>query len=280
MKRRGTMAWGRGGGTALALGVVALVGLLLASCAPYAVPRAQLDEGARQARFLRALEERRRGARTVDLDASLWVRTSGVEDVPGMQARLLLAAPDAFRIRVGSSFGTALDLAARGDSLAAYVPGARIGIEIDAVRDSLGLRDPGGLGFKLWSAGWDPPREAWSTVAWSDTLRFLAWWDGADSVALEVGSDGLPRTVRLSAAAEPVLVAEYRGWQVWDGVLWPARLAIGDAAGRVRLTCVVHRARFREPGDPGRVRLRLPAGAERFTPAQLLRILERVTSSS
>ena len=47
---------------------------------------------------------------------------------PAPQARLLLAAPDAFRLRVDSLFGTALDLAARGDSLTAYVPPRRAGM--------------------------------------------------------------------------------------------------------------------------------------------------------
>jgi hypothetical protein len=86
--------------------------------------------------------------------------------------------------------------------------------------------------------------------------------------------------VRLKAPEQPAVEAEYLGWEVWDGVAWPSRLAVGDAGGRVRMTCVIRRAHLGAAADRGRVRLRLPDGVERFTREELLRVLERVSSSS
>src|SRR5262249_9225831 len=149
--------------------------LAIESCAPHrlAPPRIELDE--RRARFLGALAARESRGASAELDVSAWVRASDWRDLPGVRARLLVSAPDAFRIRVESTFGTALDLSARGDTLVAYVPHDRLGMELDSAADSLGIADPGILGFRLWTARWHPPDEAWNRAEIADSVLVMRW---------------------------------------------------------------------------------------------------------
>jgi hypothetical protein len=252
---------------------------LIASCAPLRPPAAELTAEPRRDRFRAALAEREARGAGVEAELSLWVKSTAAGDLPGAQARLLLASPDAFRLRVASAFGVALDLAAEGDTLMAYVPRDRLGMRVDSAEDSLGVRRAGALGWRIWSAGWRPPASAWERVEWADSLLRLRWAEARDSVALEVGSNGLPVSVTLSHAGTVVARGRYRSWTSWEGVPWPSLLEIEDASAKLRLISRVHRVRFVASPPRERLRVTLPDSAERLSPAGLRRIIERLGPS-
>ena len=81
-------------------------------CAPHPTGVPELGERPLRARFEQRLAARTARA-SADADVNAWARGSAMPDLPGVQARLVLAAPDAFRLRVASLFGTALDVSAR-----------------------------------------------------------------------------------------------------------------------------------------------------------------------
>lgn len=247
---------------------------VLASCAPHLARPPDLDATRRQARFFTLLAAREARGVSVEAELSLWVRSSRARGLPGAQARLLLGAPDAFRIRLESAFGTALDLAAHGDSLTAYVPGRHLGLSLGAAGDSLGLRGPGALGYRLWTAAWRPPVGAWDSVAWRDSALHVSWTEWGDSLELAVGSNGLPLALAFTPAGGSPLTVSYREWSSFEGmVLWPALLRLEEGDGDLTVTCRVHRARFARRVDPARLALSLPAEGERLTLARLKRAL-------
>ena len=112
----------------------------------------------------------------------MWFRTAEAGAFPAASGTLALAGPDAARLRIGSMFGTAFDAAARGDSLVALLPARRLGVQADAARDSLGVRLPGSLAYRLMAATWRPPDPAWERAAESESLLVLGWEDGEDSL--------------------------------------------------------------------------------------------------
>jgi len=261
------------GRAALALG--ALVSLLLGACAPHLLAPPRLDGVARRAAYRAALATRE-ALGGVEADLALWIQWVSAGDLPGAQARLVLGAPDAFRLRIESMFGTALDVSARGDSITAYLPSRRLGMAIDSARDSLGLREVGRLGYRAWSADWDPPDSAWSAAVWEDTLLVVRWAEEDDSLQLAVGSGGRPVWAVLARDGGPGIQASYPEWAVWEGVRWPSLIEFEVASGDLEVTCRIRRVRFREHPDGPALAVRLPARAERLTPSALKRALEKL----
>jgi hypothetical protein len=255
----------------LALGVAWLSG-----CAPGARPVGVLDEGSREARYRRSLAARLERAQGVEADANLWIKPTDGEPLPGMTARLLLAQPDAFRVRVESMFGTALDLAARGDSLDAYVPSQRIGVTIGRAGDSLGVQEPGRLMWRAGSAAWDAPDGAWRAGELRDSVRVVRWTEGPDQIELEVGGSGLPVSVRLRRGAGEVRV-RYARWSRVSGVDWPVRVVANDGQGRVEVTWALERVRFRARPGLDQLTVRIPEGSERMTGRDLLHVWENIS---
>jgi hypothetical protein len=263
-------------GPRLAAGCALLAGLA-AGCAPHRVAPPRLDTTSVERRHARALEARRDMGRALDAEARVWIGGRAFGDLPAVTALLALGGPDACRVRVRSLFGTALDLAARGDSLEGFVPARRVALRLPGVAESLGVREPGALVVRVWSAGWAPPREAWERAAWRDSLLELRWLEHGDSLSLAVGSSGLPAEARLARPEGPAVRALYRRWEPVEGVAWPARVDFEDEAGTVRVECRVDRARRDRP-DPGRVRPRIPADAEVLGWADLRRAIARLGS--
>jgi hypothetical protein len=255
---------------------VLLLALAVAGCAPHLVRVTELAPALREERYRLALAEREARGAAVEAQLVLWAEVPAASRLPGAEGRLLLAAPDAFRLRVGSLFGTALDLGARGDSLSAYVPSRRKGLTLDARRDSLGILRPGGLAFRALSAAWRPPDSAWPAAAWRDTLLRIWWLEDADTLAVEVGSNGLPASATLTRPAGGGVQVTYRAWDRSAGPAWPALLDFEDRKGGFRLTCKVARVRFPARPDSLRLVVPIPAGAERLTLAGLRRALERL----
>ena len=94
------------------------------------------------------------------------------------QARLLLAGPTRSGCAWPRPSASGLDLAAEGDTLTAYAPRERLGMRARAGRRSLGVRRPGVLGVRLWSATWHPPAGAWQKAERADSLLRLRWSEG------------------------------------------------------------------------------------------------------
>jgi hypothetical protein len=249
--------------------------LALGACARPVLPPAALDADLTRERFERALAARENKATGVEIETSLWARGRAIKDPPGMQGRILLAAPDAFRLRIESSFGTALDFGARGDSVRAYAPAAKVGIVLPSSRDSLGLADPGPLGVRLWSATWRPPDRAWEGAEYQDSLLRVRWVEHGDSLELVIGSNGLPVEVRYGPADAATVAVRYKRYGTWQGVTWPEQLEAQDSEAAFVLTARVSRARFTSPPARQRLEVVIPRNAERLTVAGLKRAFQR-----
>ncbi len=271
---------GRGAGRPrLALTATAIaLAMLLGGCAPHLVRVGEIVPSLSADRYRAALAAREARGVSVDAELLLWAHVPSASRIPGAEARLLLAGPDAFRLRVGSLFGTALDVAARGDSLSAYVPARRKGLRLDAARDSLGVLGPGGLVFRALSGAWQPPVDAWETASRDDSLLRVSWLEDTDTLAIAVGSDGLPAWASFTRPGGAGVRIDYRAWDRSAGLAWPARFDFADLAGGYRLECKVARVRFPTRPDPLRFTVPMPADAERLTLAGLRRALERLGS--
>jgi len=260
----------------LVLTISGAVLVAAAGCAPHVVRLPELAPALRAERYRAALAEREARGVAVDAELLLWAQVREGSRLPGAEGRLLLAGPDAFRLRIGSLFGTALDLGGNGDTLAAYVPPRRKGAVIDARRDSLGILDPGRLAFRAVSATWRPPERAWSSAAWRDTLLAVWWLEDADTLAIGVGSDGLPAWATLSRPGGDAVRVTYRGWDRESGTAWPQWFEFDDRQAGFRLTCKMTRVRFPDRADSLRLVVPIPAGTQRMTLADLRRALERL----
>ena len=267
---------------ALARVAAAVAVVLVAGCAPRPTTIAPVTEGARIERYLSQLSRREQSAAMVEGTATIWSRALALCDtcpprrLPALQAGFVLAWPDAFRLRVSSMFGTALDLALAGDSVVAYAPAQRWGVALDAVSDSLGLERPGRLAARLMSAGWRPPQPAWTGGTWEGGLLVLRWSEAADSVALAVNEAGRPVRVRRWRDAQHGVVIDYERWEVVDGLAWPALLKMRTLGGTLDLTCRLGRVRFPARPDRSRLAVRIPGDAERLGLDRLRGLLERV----
>ena len=258
---------------ALALATLALAG---AGCASHLPRPAELDLATREVRYQAGLREREARGSAVDLQLLLWAEAPVGSRFPGAEARLLVAAPDAFRLRVASLVGTALDLGGRAESLSAYIPSRRRGLSLDAIRDSLGVERPAALVVRAASATWHPPERAWEEASWRDSLLELKWMEGDDSLTLAVGGHGLPVRASLTRPLATTVRVDYRGWDRGQGLAWPSRFEVTDLGGGFRLACKVTRVRFLTRPDSLRLAVRMPAGTVQLTLAELRRALERM----
>jgi hypothetical protein len=254
----------------------ALAILLVGSCAPHVVRAPDLVREPREARYLTGLIEREQRGVAVEAQVLVWAELGDDRELPGAQARLVLSGPDAFRLRVGSLFGTALDLSGRGDSLTAYVPARRAGMTIDAAGESLGVREPAGLVFRALGATWRPDQEAWRRSAWEDTLLGVRWLEMEDSVSIRVGANGLPQSATLQRPDGRGVTVRYRGWDRSAGVAWPSLIELEDLANTVHVTCKVQSLKFEPAPNRERLTARLPEGATRVTLAEVRRALQRL----
>jgi len=255
--------------------VVLLAAAALASCAPHLVAPPRLDPQRIADRYRAARSARALLAGAVDAEASAWLRGDSLGDLPGVHARLALGAPGAFRVRVESLFGVALDFAAWGESLACFVPPRRLGVALDATLDTLGLRSPGPLGVRVLAATWEPPDAAWDRAEYEDSLLVVRWEEDGDSLAARVGSDGMPRRVVRRDVRGHTVEVRYRAWEFIQGAAWPVRMEFEDRAVGVTLALKLgHVVRNAEPA-PERLVVRIPPDAERLEWPAIRRALAR-----
>jgi len=258
--------------------LLALAGLLFAGCAPPPRSTPDLSAGRREERFRTALGARESRAAAVEQQIVIRSRLAERQRLPAVEAALELSAPDAFRLRVGSLLGTALDVAGRGDTVTARIPSRRAWVVLPSLGDSIGVHNPGELMVRVWSAAWRPPEAAWSRAQWSDSLLQLAWIENGDSLALSVDSRGLPVWAEVSRPGGARVRASYREWSGADGAWWPARIELADAAGSFHFDSRIERARFPAVVNPIRFTLTPPPDADRLGLAELRRALARLDS--
>ena len=255
---------------------------LVAGCVPRPVAIAPVTGGARVERYLSQLSRREQRAAMVEGAATIWPRGFALCDtcpprrLPAVQAVIVLAWPDGFRLRVGSAFGTALDLGLAGDSITAYVPAQRWGVALDAARDSLGLDQPGRLAARVVSAGWRPPVTAWPAGVLEGGLLVLRWNEAADSVAVAVDETGTPLWARLWRGPRRGVAVNYERWESADGVAWPALLEVRDLGEAFDLSCRLERLSFSARPDRSRLAVLIPGDAERLGLGRLRGLLERL----
>jgi len=258
----------------LPVAVVALGLAVLTGCAPPPAP-VLLDTATLAARYDAALGRRERTGVGLDGEARLWVSGSALGQMPALAARLAILGPDACRLRVASALGTALDVSARGDTLTALLPARRVALDLDRAGDTLGVRDPGTLGVRFWSATWRPPASAWHDVTRHDSVTAIAWVEDGDSLALDVGNSGRPVVVRLRRADGGVLRCAYHAWQTVGDASWPVWLELVDEPGTLRVTCRLSNLRARPELTRDQLAVRLPANVERLEWSELKRALGR-----
>lgn len=256
----------------VSIGLV-IFGMPLGACAPRPMAPPTLSISTVVDRYHVALAAREGRSAAVESDVAVWTRLANQRRVPGVQGALWLAAPDASRLRIGSAFGTALDLAAWGDSVVLYLPSRRAFAQVDAALDSLGVREPGAWVVKLWSGTWRAPAGAFERGGIDRGLRVARWIERGDSLALAVDGDGLPAWLSVRRSAGELLV-EYPEWGGVEGIRWPARIEVRESAGGVHFTCRVQRVRFLDRPERSRLTLQLPVDAERFDWEELRREIE------
>ena len=261
----------------LALGLLLAACAVATSCAPHHLAGpAPLTSGAREAAFREGLARREALGRAVDAEVTLWGRSPSAGAWPGVTGALMLGAPDAVRLRIGSWFGTAFDGAARGDSVVALLPARRLGLAADATRDALGLLRPGAVGFRLFTATWRPPDSAWGSQDEAEGTLVLRWTEAGDSLRLRIDPHGLPAGLTLTRGDSVRGHVLYRGWMRHDGVAWPSSIELGGGEGAWTLRCRVERVRFRARPEARRLVLRLPAGTDALDWPAFRRALESV----
>ncbi len=260
------------------LRAAALAGFLLGlldSCAPTVPPPGPIDLRGVETRYAAQRAERESRLAAVRIEATAWIDAPSLGKLPAVQIDVALVAPDRVRARVASLFGTALDLLVRGDSLTAYVPPRKLGVELASLEDSLGIRRPGEWGCRAFAASWNPVGARWEVTP-RDSLRRARWIEGADSLLLSVDERGLPAQVEIRPAHGANLAVRYPAWQWIEATAWPARIEITDEAAEVAIALRMDRVRFEGHPDPRWMALEIPATAERLDWKALKETLARV----
>jgi hypothetical protein len=241
---------------------------LLQGCAHRAPAPAPLDSGALERRHSTLLAERHVRTRGTVGEVSVWFETA-TQRFPGAHASYRLVGPDSVRLRVESSFGTALDLAGAGDSLWLWVPSERAGVRAGPGDAPLSRADAAAFAVRAAAALWAVPGAAWRAARAADTLTVARWIDSGDTLELAVGSNGLPRTARLlREGMRPVRVA-YAAYGDHQGTPWPVRFDLEDEGGAFRLQVRVRRV-YRDPAAAAAPwRPVIPAGARSIEAEEL-----------
>lgn len=254
---------------------VFVVALALGSCAPAPHGPGPLDLRNLETRYRSQRDLRAERLAAVRLEATTWIDGGAVGRLPAVQLEIALVGPDRVRARVASLFGTALDLLVRGDSLTAYVPPRRMGVELGSLEDSLGIRRPGEWACRALAATWDPQGARW-TPGGSDSLRHAAWAEAGDSLRLDVDARALPVEIELRSKEGRTLAIRYPAWQWIESTPWPSRIEIEDAAAGVEVALRIDRVRFERQADPQWMVLVVPASAERLDWRSLKEALARM----
>jgi hypothetical protein len=247
---------------------------VIAGCAHRPPVPAQIDLGSLEARHASLLEARRARLAGTLAELSLWLETAAAGRSPGAHATYRLGGPDTVRLRVASSFGTAVDAAGIGDSLLLWVPARRTLVRMDAGAPPLALPEAAAFGVRAAAAAWPVPAGAWRTARAADTLTLVRWLEAADTMEVAVGASGLPRFARLARPGMKDVRVTYLAYGSFEGTPWPTRFDVADSGESMRLSVRVRRLTRAGAADRGRWRPETPADANVLAPEDLWRWIE------
>ncbi len=234
---------------------------LVTGCAPRPAAVATIDPDALLRRYVTRLAAREARVGGTIADVSLWLETPATGRLPGAHATLGLGGDAAARLRVEGAFGPALDVAAAGDSVFAWVPSRNTVVRAAAADPPLAFPEIAAFAVRVAAAAWRAPAAAWPGSRLEDSLRVLEWTEGGDSLALGIGASGLPRSMRRVRPGMGTLRVTYPVYEVVDGAAWPTRIELADASGRLDLKLRVRRLSHAPATDPARFRAEMPADA-------------------
>ncbi len=247
---------------------VLLVAGLVVSCAP--PPPGGLENLETLAR--RAAERRERRWSAFEASAALRLDGRATGRLPAVSVHLRVASPDRVRLQLRWLLGLLADVAVRGDTLTAWMPGERLGVIVPALADTLGVRDPARFLARALTATWVAPHEAWRQGVLDSAGAVLAWDERDEHWTLRVGRDGRPREVGVTRADHSVS-ARYAAWRGAGDAAWPARVELADAAGWVKVRFDLEDLHASKRPRPHWFAVVLPDDARRLELDDLKRIL-------
>lgn len=210
-------------------------------------------------RHAAARSARERLAAGLEASVLIWSRAGG-EALPGATGTLWLEAPRGARLTLGSAFGTAFDVAARDDTLEAWVPSRRRGARLDAAAAGLGMA-PQQAVVRALAASWTPPGAAWDAAVASDSGWVVRWPERGDTLALVVDADGRPRSMTWHPSGGDTVRVGYGSWITVAGTGWPDRITWSESAHALSVRMRLERVTPRTPSDGRRLRVAMPANA-------------------
>ncbi len=209
--------------------LAALVGLF-AGCAP-PVPRGL--ETLEVATRTQAAERERR-LRVCETRAVLRVDGRATGRLPAVSVNAWLSEPGRVRFQARWLLGVLLDASLTGDTLTAWMPAERLGLQLPGLGDTLGVADPAAFLRRALVAGWQPPREAWRGATADSAGASLAWHEDGRDWFMRVDRSGRPREVGVSDGSHRIAV-RYPEWRGAGAAALPARLEFADGDGWVRV---------------------------------------------
>ncbi len=250
-------------------------GLLVAAlaaapgCAP-PPPPASLEP--LEARSRLHAERRERRVRVCEVLAALRLETATTGRLPAVSVAARLASPDRARLQARWVLGTLVDLVLSGDTLRAWMPSRRLGLELPGLSDTLGLPEPARVLRQAIAASWPAPRDAWRRAEADSAGASLTWSEAGEDWTLRVDRAGRPREVSWSRAGKGLRV-RYPDWRGRGSGAWPTRIELADPGGAFRLQVSLEDVRPLRRASPAWFSLALPAGVPPFGFEDLRRAL-------
>lgn len=248
--------------------VLGTLGGCLVSCAP--PPPGGLESLEQVAERGAAHRERRLAA--FELRGALRVDGRATGRLPGVSLHVRIASPDRMRLQCRWLLGLLADVAVRGDTLTAWMPGQRVGLHVPGLADTLGLRDPAQFLGRALLAAWHAPHEAWQRSVPDSAGATLEWPEGDEAWKLRVNRDGRPLEVRVARAGRTV-TARYGAWRGGGISAWPSRVEFSDGAGWVQVRAELHDLHTNKHPKPAWFALALPEDARRLELDDVKRVL-------
>src|SRR5262249_38247023 len=177
-----------------------LLALVISSCAPPAPGGLEtLEETARHG-------AERRAHRLHALEARAIARVDGraTGRLPAVAVTARPASPDRGPLQCRWLLGLLADIAVRGDTLVAWMPSGRLGLHVDDLADTLGVRDPALFLGRALTGAWDAPHDAWRQAVADSAGATLEWTGGDQAWQMRVDRDGRPREVRVAREGRTV----------------------------------------------------------------------------
>ena len=233
----------------------------LAGCGPPPPPTGSLEP--LEARSRLHAERRERRVQVCEVRAALRLETAAAGRLPAVSVVARLAGPDRARLQARWVLGTLVDVVVSGDTLRAWMPSRRLGLELPSFADTLGVPEPGRVLRQALAASWPAPREAWRRANADSAGARLAWREAGEDWTLLVDRAGRPRQVSWAREGRGLEV-RYAGWRGRGSSAWPTRIELADPAGGFRLELWLEDVRPLGRASPAWFSLALPADVAPF----------------